>query len=315
MNRRDLVLGLATGGAPKGYVPAAFFLHFDADHHRGQAAVDRHLEYFRATGMDLVKIQYEHPFPRLEQIRQPRDWMRVPRYGPDFYVEPLAVVEGLVKAAKSEAPVVLTLYSPLMLAAQATSRELVTDHLGKEPEAVRTGLQIIAESVLVLVRECARRGLDGFYASTQGGESGRFQQPGVFAEYIKPVDLMVMNEINRLCPFNILHVCDYHGVYGDLAPYVDYPGAIVNCGTRLSSGPIQPAAIAKMFRRPFLGGMDRHGVLATGSPSDIRREVRDVLRQAPARFMLGADCTVPSDTPWENLKTAIAEAHGETGRS
>lgn len=315
MNRRDLVLGLVTDGVRKGYVPAAFFLHFDADHHRGQAAVDKHLEYFRATGMDLVKIQYEHPFPRLEQIRQPRDWAGVPRYGKDFFADPLGVVEGLVKAAKSEALVVLTLYSPLMLAAQATSRELVTEHLERDPESVKKGLEIIAESVLVLVRECARLGLDGFYASTQGGESGRFKDRGLFARYIKPVDLMVMTEINRLCPFNILHVCDYHGVYDDLAPYLDYPGTIVNCGTRLSSGPLQPAAIAQMFRRPFLGGMDRHGVLVSGSASDIRREVREVIRQAPSRFMLGADCTVPSDTPWQNLKTAIAEAHEENGRA
>jgi len=314
MNRREAVQGLLTGGTPRGYVPAAFFLHFDSDHHRGQAAVDRHLEYYRATGMDLVKIQYEHPFPRLEQVKQPRDWTRIPRYGADYYAPPLEVVDGLVKAARKDALVVLTLYSPLMLAAQATSRDLVTEHLNQDPESVKKGLEIIAESVLVLVRECAKRGLDGFYASTQGGESGRFRDKGVFERYIKPVDLMVMTEINRACPFNILHVCDYHGVYDDLSPYVDYPGSIVNCGTRLSSGPTQPAAIAQMFGRPFLGGMDRHGVLAKGRPQEIRREVREVLRSAPPRFMLGADCTVPSDTPWDNLKAAVAEAHGETGR-
>ena len=38
-------------------VPAAFFLHFDQAYHRGRAAVDKHLEFFRATGMDIVKSQ------------------------------------------------------------------------------------------------------------------------------------------------------------------------------------------------------------------------------------------------------------------
>jgi uroporphyrinogen decarboxylase len=310
MNKRNAVLDLVKANGRQEYVPAAFFLHFDADHHRGQAAIDRHLEYFHATGMDIVKIQYEHPFPKVPEIRQPKEWVRMPRYGADFFRDPLEAASELVKAAGKEALVVVTLYSPLMLAAQATSREQVTEHLAADPESAKKGLEIIAESMLVFVRECVKRGVDGFYASTQGGESGRFRDKTIFTRFIKPIDLIVMNEINRICPFNILHVCDYHGVYDDLSAYLDYPGTIVNCGTRLASGPISMKEISDGFRRPFMGGMDRHGTLVSGTQEDIRREVREVLRQAPARFMLGADCTVPSDIPWRNLKTAIAEAHG-----
>ena len=32
---------------------------------------------------------------------------------------------------------------------------------------------------------------------------------------------------------------------------------------------------------------------------------------APSRFILGADCTVPSDTSWTGIRTAIGRAHGE----
>jgi uroporphyrinogen decarboxylase len=55
--------------------------------------------------------------------------------------------------------------------------------------------------------------------------------------------------------------------------------------------------------------LERKGVIANGSRDEIRREVESVLAQAPERFILGADCTVPGDTPWENLKTAIGTAH------
>src|SRR5512132_3607127 len=96
------------------YVPAAFFMHFDSASHQGQAAIDKHLEFFRYTGMDLVKIQYEKPLPRLPSIQKPDDWAHMPRYGMDFFEGQLAVVDGLVKAAKREAVVVVTLYSPFM---------------------------------------------------------------------------------------------------------------------------------------------------------------------------------------------------------
>ncbi len=63
MNKRDAVLNLIEGGSTPGYTPAAFFLHFDPAFHRGQAAVDKHLEFFQATRMDFVKIQYEQRQP------------------------------------------------------------------------------------------------------------------------------------------------------------------------------------------------------------------------------------------------------------
>jgi len=309
MNLRETMLGLAENGGTSGYVPAAFFLHFDPSFHRGQAAVDRHLEFFRATGMDFVKIQYEHPFPRMPQITRPRDWSSIPRFDAEHFADPLEVISGIVKAVKKEALVVVTLYSAVMHAGHATSRDLLTEHLQQDPERTAEGLQIIDESILVFVRECVKRGVDGFYASTQGGEAGRFTDPQIFTRYIKPVDLIVMNECNRLCPFNILHVCDYHGVYDELTPYLDYPGRLVNSGTRLRSGERTPRELSRMFGRPFMGGMDRNGILVNGTREQIKREVQEVIRGAPPGFVLGADCTVPSDIPMENLKIAIETAH------
>ena len=63
MNKRDTVLSLAHSQSTPAYVPAAFFMHFDRVYQQGQAAIDKHLEFFRTTGMDFVKIQYEQPFP------------------------------------------------------------------------------------------------------------------------------------------------------------------------------------------------------------------------------------------------------------
>ena len=309
MNLRDTMLGIAESRGTPGYVPAAFFLHFDPAFHKGQAAVDRHMQYFQATGMDFVKIQYEHPFPRMSQITRPEHWSTIPRFDAEYFSEPLEVISGIVKAVNRKALVIVTLYSAVMHAGHATSKDLFTEHLQQDPERTAKGLRIINEGILVFVRECVKRGVDGFYASTQGGEAGRFQDPGLFKRWIKPVDLAVMNEINRLCPFNILHVCDYNGVYDDLGPYLDYPGHIVNCGTRLRSGSHTPRELSKMFGRPFMGGMDRHGVLVSGTREQIQAEVKKVIRDAPPGFVLGADCTVPSDIPLESLKTAIDTAH------
>jgi uroporphyrinogen decarboxylase len=309
VNKREAMLSLLDASTTHPYVPAAFFLHFDPSRHRGQRAVDVHLEYFRHTHMDFVKIQYEHAFPRRPGIVHPADWASMPRYGIDFYQDPLGVVEGLVREARREALVLVTLYSPFMCAGQTVGPQTITRHLVEDPEATVRGMEAITDSVLIFVRECVRLGVDGFYASTQGAEAHRFPKRSTFERYVKPYDLAVMREIDRSCAFNILHVCDYHGGYHDLEPFLDYPGHVVNCSLELGTGRITPAQASEFFGRPYMGGMDRHGALASGTQDQIRRAAEEVLRQAPDRFILGADCTVPSDIDWDNLRTAIDTAH------
>jgi uroporphyrinogen decarboxylase len=309
MNKRDAVLSLLNSGQKHDYTPAAFFLHFDPDYHKGQAAVDKHLEYFHYTGMDFVKIQYERGFPRIPAIQKPEDWANMPFYKLNFYEEPLRVVEGLVKAAKSKALVILTLYSPFMCAGHTTSDAIVTRHIQENPQAVRHGMEIITDSLLQFVKAAIRLGLDGFYTSTQGGESGRFPDLTLFDECVRPYDLALMDEINRSCIFNILHVCDYQRPYSDLSPFRDYPGHVVNAPLELTTGEISPREVTRIFARPYMGGLNRKGVLATGTQAEVAQAARAVLDAAPERFILGADCTVPGETPWDNLKTAIETAH------
>ena len=291
------------------YVPAAFFLHFDPAYHRAPAAVEKHLEYFHYTGMDFVKIQYEKRFPSLPHIQKPEDWAAMPFYGPDFYAEALAVVEGLVKAAKPEALVVLTLYSPFMCAVHTAGEEAVNRHILEAPEKVQRGMQIITESLAGFVRDCIRAGLDGFYTSTQGGEADRFPNVSYFNQCVKPYDLALMQEINQACSFNILHVCDYQRPNGNLTRFLDYPGQVVNAGLELVGRTLTPRQAAELFGRPFMGGLDRKGPLLTGTPQQARAAALQVLATAPERFILGADCTVPSQVSWDNLKAAIDAAH------
>jgi len=55
------------------------------------------MDYFNFTGLDFVKIQYEQPFPRLDIIQKPSDWIRMPLYKKDFYEKQLYVIRELVK--------------------------------------------------------------------------------------------------------------------------------------------------------------------------------------------------------------------------
>jgi uroporphyrinogen decarboxylase len=308
MNKRDILLDLIHGEKRGQFIPAAFFMHFEPACHQGQAAIDKHLEFFRSTGMDFVKIQYEQPIPPGDRIQQIKDWTNAPLYSTEYFRPSIDLVKGLVQATKREALVVMTLYSPFMWARHLAGDGLLAEHLLNNPDAVGKGLEIMTENVLTLVRECKQAGVDGFYASTQGGESFRFPGTEIFQKYIKPTDLAVWQEIQN-CRFNILHICDYAGGYDDLSQFFEYPGQVVNCSLRVAERMLLPGEVSRIFGRPFMGGLDRKGIISTGNTKEIRREVENLLAQAPDRFILAADCTVASETPWPNLKTAIDTAH------
>ena len=290
MTKRELVLSLLDNSKNKKYFPAGFFIHFDETHRSGQEAVDKHIEYFRYTGMDIVKIQYETIFPLHPDIVSSRNWSKMPLYGKEFYEDQLFVVKSIVEEMKKEALVIMTLSSPFMCA-----RSTVT------------------ESLLIFIKSCIEIGVDGFYASSQGGENHRFSDPYYFNSCIKPYDLILMNEINKSCIFNILHLCDFRGKYDDLSPFIDYPGHVVSFFNELNGKKISAQEVAKLFNRPVMGGMDRKGIIVDGNRNQIKDAVYEVLKNAPEQFILGADCTLPDNVNWENIKIAIDAAHSFEG--
>jgi uroporphyrinogen decarboxylase len=308
-NKRDRMLAWLAGQGAPNYTPAAFFLHFGNDYKSGSPAAKRHLEFFRHTDMDFLKIQFEQTYTRQDFLQKPADWSKLKLAKLDFYEPLLQTVRELVKAEKKNSLILMTLYSPFMCAGHCATAPVLLQHLEENPEAVKKGLDILTESQMLFVRACMKEGIDGFYASSQGNEANRFSNPAIFTKYVKPFDLVAMREISTRLPFNILHVCDYVAPHANYDAVLDYPGHVVNCNTRLANKQMSAQEIAQAFQRPFMGGMDRHGIISSGTPAQVEAEIRQVVKSAPRPFLLGADCTVEADTSWDRLKHAVSVAH------
>jgi len=103
--KREAILSLLNENKKQEYIPAGFFIHFGDGYQWNDAAVNRHLEYFKAIDMDFIKVQYEQVFPVLANIKKPSDWKNMPLYKKDFYEKQLYVVKELIKKGKKEAVV------------------------------------------------------------------------------------------------------------------------------------------------------------------------------------------------------------------
>jgi uroporphyrinogen decarboxylase len=259
--------------------------------------------------MDIVKVQYEDRFPLRPEIQTPADWVKLPVYGLDFYQNQLDILERIISAAKPDALVIQTMYSPFMQAGTTVGRDVLRKHVRDNPDAVKEGMARITESMMGYVKACIGLGVDGFYASTQGGDVAMFSGSPLFDACVKPYDLELMEEMDRKCIFNILHICDFHSGYVDLTPFLDYPGHVVSTPLEINAQATDLCQISALFDRPVMGGLDRHGVLASGPETAIVEAVTHVLDAAPPRFILGADCTLPGDVNWDHIRIAIETAH------
>ena len=91
--------------------------------------------------------------------------------------------------------------------------------------------------------------------------------------------------------------------------FQDYPGQIVNVPLKANGKELSLQKAAQIFQRPVMGGLDRHGVISTGTVDQVKKATQELLKDSPKQMILSANCTVASNTPVENLRAAIQTAH------
>ena len=311
-NRRERILQVLDQSRPNEYVPAGFFLHFE--NKLGRKAVEDHKAFYKATNMDFVKVFYEIVVPQID-IKSGKDWEKVPVYGEDFFAPQVAVIEDLAREFGKEAFILPTVYSPLALAHQTLGRDKAKDlkKLAEEnPVAFGKAIKNLSLSIENYLRSARKHGADGFYVSSQGGD-GNTLSSKVWNEQVRQWDKHVSEVANEIGEINILHICDYGTPFKNaeaLYAFSDYPASIINVPLNFSDGSTLNLREAQQrFGRPIFGGLERLGVIATGTVEQAKAAVDKVLEHAPQNFILGADCTVPGETDWEKLRAVIDYAH------
>ena len=309
-SKRERILQVLDQSRPNEYVPAAFFLHFE--NKLGRKAVQDHKDFYRATNMDFVKVFYEIAVPTVD-INSGSDWEKVPVYGEDFFAPQVAVIADLAREFGNEAFVLPTVYSPLALAHQTLGRGKDFKKLiAENPKAFGKAIKNLSLSIENYLRAARKAGADGFYISTQGGDGNSIPEK-IWKEQVRQWDKHVSEVANEIGEINILHICDYGTPFKNaeaLYGFADYPASIINVPLNFSDGStLNLKEAQKRFGRPIFGGLERLGVIANGSIEEAKAEVDKVLENASPNFILGADCTVPGTTDWENLRAIIDYAH------
>lgn len=169
-----------------------------------------------------------------------------------------------------------------------------------DPDFVRELFAFCNRMELAFAKEQIARGAE---LMGVGDAAASLVGPEIYREFVWPFERELVDGLHALGAKVRLHIC------GNITPIVADIGRL---GCDLVDldfmVPVAEARRAMGERQVLLGNLDPVRVLQNGTPGEVRAAVAECHRQAGARYIIGAGCEVPPDTPAENLRALVGYA-------
>lgn len=136
--------------------------------------------------------------------------------------------------------------------------------------------------------------------------------PEMYVKFALPFEKRCIQTAHDLGQPYVLHIC------GNTDPILDVIGETGTDGIELDYlTDIHKIHDLYKDKLTLLGNIDPSGILTTGSPSDVRSTVQEVLEvySDSPRFILNSGCAIPSTAPSINIQTMVETARGFSSSS
>ena len=170
-----------------------------------------------------------------------------------------------------------------------------------DPPFVRDLFAFVIELELRFAREQLKAGADVIGV---GDAAASLVGPDIYNEFVWPYEKKLVDGIHALGGKVRLHIC------GNTRRILEGMGKLGCDIVDLDS--MAPISEARQKMGPntiLLGNLNPVTVLRNGDPAGVTAAIAECHHQAGPRFIVGAGCEVPRDTPPENLRALCAYAH------
>lgn len=185
-------------------------------------------------------------------IRHPNDWTEIEYVDPSEgeYGKTLKFVELVTKELKETVPMMMTVFSPTMVARKLSYNQFPRHYASLERDEVLEGFKVVERVTIEFMRSCLDAGADGIFSAIQEADLEKI--PSHLIEPMIDLNSNFMREVSRHADFNVLHL---HGNKIDFQKAVDKlePDS-VNWHDRITLPSISEAS--EMFSGGLLGGID-----------------------------------------------------------
>jgi uroporphyrinogen decarboxylase len=264
-----------------------------------------------------MKIMNEYLVPDFGEIRTPSDWNSIPTFtkntpfivafedfvkktvdnlGPDDFS--LATIHGICAS---------TIHPIENRYGYLATRQLQVTHMRDNPQPFLDACQRIADGLCIMAEKVLKAGADGIYFAALGAEK-HFYTAEEFSRAVMPFDLQIIKTIRENNGYVLLHMCKENLDMGRFKPYEPYTD-IANWGVHETHVSLEEGK--QLFpNATIMGGLaNRSGVLIDGSDAELTGTIHHIISSFGRRkFILGADCTLPTELPYKRIRTAVKAA-------
>jgi MtaA/CmuA family methyltransferase len=170
-----------------------------------------------------------------------------------------------------------------------------------DPAFVRDLFAFVVEMELRFAKEQVAAGADLIGI---GDAAASLVGPNIYHEFVWPYEKRLIDGVHQLGAKVRLHIC------GNTRPHLENMGRL---GCEIVDldylAPINEGRQKMGPNQVLLGNVNPVLVLRNGSVEEVTKTIADCHQQAGARFIVGAGCEVPRDTPTENLRALCDYAH------
>ncbi len=312
-------------------VLVSFWRHFYESEFELETYVASMLKFYEAFEWDFLKlnprssyhnevwgVRYEpshHPLEKPRMTMTPiqgiQDWDKViVRKGPDHpvFAEQLEAIRRIRNELGPDVFLLQTIFSPL----EVTSRFLpekrdLAAFLRLSPDLFRHVLSIVTDTLKNFALEALRVGANGIFFATTWAT--RDVSDSIFEVFERVYDLEFLNAVRPHCDMILLHVC---GTQVRVEEMLDYPVDAFHWNWMDEKNP-HFLCVEQKVDKPIVGGLLGNGILKYGKAERLYDYIERAVR--PKRWIVSAECTIPPDTPEENLwiiRKAIATLRKES---
>lgn len=173
-----------------------------------------------------------------------------------------------------------------------------------DPEFVRDLFELVVEGALRFAKEQAAAGADIIGV---GDAAASLIGPDLYEEFVWPCEKKLIDGLHAMGARARLHIC------GNTRPIAGGMGRLHCALVDLDSMcPIDHARAEMGPDQVIVGNINPVEVLRNGTPESIQAALGECHSQAGSRYIVGAGCEVPRDTPHDNLNAMRDFARSRT---
>lgn len=307
-------------GEPTDRVPVALWRHWPGDDQRSADLTQATLDFQKAWDFDFVvvmpadsysvldygvqdswvgNLEGKREYTRRAVVRS-LDWTDLRRLEPTrgSLGTHLIAVKQVQEALGDETAVLHTIYSPMSQAEKITGPENLIQHLRREPERLKTGLNIITDNTLRYIDAMRKFSIAGILYVMHYASYNLLSE-AEYREFGQPYDMRLLQTLPQTWWFNMVNL---HGAAPMFDVVAQYPVQAINWHDRET---VPDLARGKLdFKGAVCGGLGRWDTMHNGTPGAVREQIVNAMNQTNRRrFILSAGSNIITTTPISNIRT------------